>query len=46
MARYFVRYRVKATGRENVTDFDSMTMLRMWVIAQTPYVDVLKEWIG
>lgn len=42
--RYFVRYRVHATGRENVTDFGSMTTKALWIIAQTPYVEILKEW--
>lgn len=46
MTRYFVRYRVHATGRENVTDFTSMTTRSLWLITMAPHVEILAEWVG
>jgi hypothetical protein len=46
MTRYFVRYRVNATGRENETNFDSMTTRSLWIITMAPHIEILKEWVG
>lgn len=46
MTRYFVRYVVKATGRENYTSFDSMQARTIWILEHALETTVLSTWEG
>lgn len=46
MTRYYVKYVVKATGRENFTDFPSMALRTIWILEHALDIEVLSTWEG